>query len=494
MEHPPLKVLCVSSEVAPFAKSGGLADVAGALPGALNGLGAEVRVVMPFYGICRSGGFGVRRAVAGLRAPLGGDTVDADVMEAVTGEGVPVYLVEREDLYDRPHLYGDGRGDYYDNLERFAFLCHAALRLVDAVSFRPDVIHCHDWQTGLIPALLRGTYGTAPSLRGASTVFTIHNVGYQGLFPERSWTSTGLARDEFYHQEGLEYWGGMSLLKAGIVYADAITTVSPTYARQILTAEYGMGMEGILRRRSASLRGILNGVDYRVWDPARDPLVPVRYGPGDRKGKRRCKEALMEECGFDAGSAERPVVGIVSRLDAQKGFDLFLEILDEVVALGPCVVVLGAGNERIETGLRAAAARHPGRVAVTVGFDEGLAHRIMAGADMALVPSKYEPCGLTQLYALKYGTVPVVRGTGGLADTVTPFDSPAGSGTGFVFDSYDARAFLGAVGRAVEVYGTPRTWNKIVTRGMKADFSWERSARAYLELFRSLVGGKREER
>ena len=291
----PLRIMFLSSEVVPFAKTGGLADVAGALPRALKDLGVDVRLCLPLYRVVREGDSKIRPLMEGLKVPLGDELMKADVFEARTKDEIPVYLIGREDLYDRPNLYGDAYGDYYDNLERFSFFAHAALRIAESLPFSPDLFHCHDWQTGLVPALLKGPYQDSPLLRDVPCLFTIHNLGYQGVFPAEKLSVTGLSGEVFFTPEGLEFWGQMSLLKAGIVYSEAITTVSPTYAREIQTPAFGGGMEGILRHRRSILHGILNGVDYNVWHPATDPNLSKSYGPREMAGKRQCKNALVEE-------------------------------------------------------------------------------------------------------------------------------------------------------------------------------------------------------
>jgi starch synthase len=482
-----LKVLFLSPEAVPFAKTGGLADIAGSLPEALKRRGAEVRVVHPFYTEVRKGGFKVSPLIDDLAVPLGEERLTARVLETRTNEGVPVYLVERDDLYDRPGLYGNAAGDYHDNLERFAFFSHAALLATEAVGFKPDLIHCHDWQTGLVPALLKGPYQENKHLGGTPTVFTIHNLAYQGLFPAEEIVLTGLSKAEFFHPEGLEFWGKMSLLKSGIMYSDAITTVSPTYAQEIQTNEYGKGMEGALRQRRNSLHGILNGVDYSIWDPSRDAHVARKYSPGKMAGKRVCKGSLIKEMNLDNPLEARPLLGVISRLDTQKGLDLLLETLSDILALDVGLVVLGTGDESIREAIQKAAGNNRGRVGLKVGFDEPLAHRIMAGVDMFLVPSRYEPCGLTQMYALKYGTVPVVRATGGLEDTVVPFDHQTGVGNGFKFVAHESHAFLAAIKQGVDVFNDAEAWTKLMGNGMEANFSWDRSAERYMEVYRSLV-------
>jgi starch synthase len=477
----------VSPEVAPLAKTGGLADVTSALSQALKGLGVDVRLVLPFYRSVREGGYKPRRILQGLRISLGDQVLEGDVLEGSLEGGIPVYLIDREDLYDRSNLYGNSRGDYYDNLERFTFLSHAALKTTEAIAFWPHILHCHDWQTGLIPALLRGPLGDVPFYRTLRTVFTIHNLGYQGIFPSGKLKVTSLPPEDFFHPEGLEFWGNISLLKAGIVYADAITTVSPTYAREIQTEEMGMGMEGILRSRRKALHGILNGIDYRVWDPETDRFLSFRYSAHNLNGKQRQKFDLLQELGLLLSLKDRPLLGMVSRLDRQKGFDLVLEALAEIMKLDVGMVVLGSGDHEIQEALWRAAHRYPGRMAVRVGMDERLAHRIIAGSDILLLPSRYEPCGLTQMYALRYGTVPVVRATGGLDDTVVAFDEASGKGNGFKFTPYEPTALTETVRKSVEIFHDRKVWRRLQVNGMKADFSWERSATRYLQLYQFLL-------
>ncbi|MBW2020276.1 MAG: glycogen synthase GlgA [Deltaproteobacteria bacterium] len=487
-----LRIWFLASEVAPFAKTGGLADVAGSLPGALKKLGMDVRVGLPYYRMVKEGGFSVRKVLEGLEVPLGDRVLRGNVLETTTEEGIPVYLFARDDLFDRPYLYSTPKGDYPDNLERFTYLSRAAILFAKQAGLDFDLIHCHDWQTGLIPAYLKTLYRADSFFSRAASVFTIHNLGYQGLFPQDKLPICGLPASEF-HPEGLEYWGQISLLKAGIMYADAITTVSPRYSQEIQTPEFGLGMDGTLRKRSADLYGILNGADYHVWDPARDVHVPANYSPGKMAGKRRCKESLIQEMGLEPSLRKSPLLGMISRLDFQKGLDLLVQILDEVLALDVGLVVLGSGDERIQKAIQAAAERHPGHVGLEIDFNEPLAHRIMAGADMFLVPSRYEPCGLTQIYALKYGTVPIVRATGGLDDTIQAFDPKSGKGTGFKFVPYEPKALLDQIKKAVKTYHNGSAWGKVVKNGMKADFSWDESARKYVLLYKKVKKGNKME-
>jgi starch synthase len=482
-----LRILFISPEATPFAKTGGLADVAGALPSALKRLGVDVRLVLPCYRTARDVNLKKRRLRKELRVPLGPEILPASVLESRTESGVMTYLIERDDMYDRSNLYRDGFGDYYDNPERFSFFCHAALKLSETIPFKPDVVHCHDWQTGLVPPLLKETGNRTSPLFGTPSIFTIHNIGYQGIFSEEKFSITGLSRSDFFRPEGLEFWGNFSLLKAGIVYADTVTTVSPRYAREIQTAEFGMGMEGILRQRKSHIHGILNGVDYRHWDPSKDTHLPANYSIRNIQGKRQCKKALIQEMGLDSSLERRPLMGMVSRLDTQKGLDLLVKSLGRILALDVGLVILGSGDRGIEKAIQKAAKRHSNRVGLFIGFDDPLAHRLMAGVDMLLMPSRYEPCGLTQIYALKYGTIPVVRAVGGLDDTIQQFDPNTGEGNGIKFDTYTSRAFLDRLQYAVDLFKNEKTWRGLIRESMKADFSWKYSAREYLKLYESVL-------
>mgnify|MGYP000044182582 FL=1 len=485
-----MKIFSLSSEVAPFAKTGGLADVAGSLPCALKRLGVDVSIGLPLYRSVKEGAFDRETVFRGLQVPLAGQTLAGNVQAAETEEGVPVYFFEREDLFDRPNLYRAGEGDYYDNLERFAFFSLAALLFARSAGMPFDVIHCHDWQTGLVPAYRSTLFRSDPFFTSTSTLFTIHNIGYQGIFPREKLSVCGLPPETF-HPEGIEYWGSISLLKAGLVYSDALTTVSPTYSREIRTPEFGLGMEGILQKRSSVLHGILNGADDSVWNPAKDSYLSSRYDLDHPEEKIVNKAALLREAGLDPGLLERPVLGMTARLSHQKGCDLLLGILDALEALKVGIVILGEGDPAYEGALRKAAEKYAGTMTVTIGFDEALAHRIMAGADIFLVPSLYEPCGLTQMYALKYGTVPVVRATGGLQDTVEEFDPGSRTGNGFKFGPYEPGAFLDAIRRATDLWSDREAWETLMRNGMRADFSWNRSAEQYLDLYRSLVAARR---
>lgn len=477
-----LKVWFLASEVVPFAKTGGLADVAGSLPASLKDLGVDVSVGLPFYRVTKNGNHKTEEVLNGLEVPLGKAKLRGDVLKTSTQDGIPVYLFSQKDFFDRSGLYGTAQGDYPDNFERFTCFSRAALLFAKETGLRFDVVHCHDWQTGLIPAYLKTPYRTDPFFSDVASVITVHNLGYQGVFPAEKLPTSGLPASEF-RPEGVEYWGKISLLKAGIVYSDAITTVSPRYSQEIQTPEFGLGMEGIFQKRSADLYGILNGADYDTWDPAIDPHIKAGYTFSDKKNKKECKADLVNELGLDRRFVDRPVLGMISRLVAQKGCDLLVQIAQDIVQLDAGLVILGAGEEAYQKFLVKLGKEYPDSMAVRIGFDETLAHRIMAGADMLLVPSRYEPCGLTQIYALRYGTVPIVRATGGLDDTIEQFAPDSGQGTGFKFVDYEAKAFLEKIQEAVALFEDNTMWMRLVTNGMKCDFSWERSAREYVSLY-----------
>jgi starch synthase len=465
----------VSSEAAPLAKTGGLADVVGALPAALREAGEEVAVVIPRYGFIPLKN--LRRVYDGIAIYLGPARFDVAVYQAAAD--FPYYLVDCPPLFDRRGLYGESGMDYADNHVRFAVFARAALAVARFL-FRTDIFHCHDWQAGLVPALLRTSYATDPTYLGAKSLFTIHNLGYQGLFARSAMAQAGLDPGLF-RPDGLEFFGQISFIKGGISFADALSTVSPTYAREIQTPEYGFGLDGALRARSNVLSGILNGVDYRQWNPQTDPDIPAPYCPEDLAGKAICKRHLIEEFGLPPAAMERPLVGIVSRFTRQKGTDLLAEVASQLVADDLYLVALGSGEPEYENFFRQMAAANPGRIALRMGFDNGLAHRIEAGSDLFIMPSRYEPCGLNQIYSLKYGTVPVVRATGGLDDTIE-------EGTGFKFWDYSGQALLGAVRQAEAAFGDKPRWQEMMRQGMRKDFSWKASAVLYSILYRRLLG------
>jgi len=476
-----MRILCVASEVFPLVKTGGLADVVGALPAALAALGEDVRVMVPGYPAVLAGA----EALGDWR-PLG-DPLGAGEARLgrgrLPGSGVPLWVVECPALYDRPAgPYLDNTGaDWPDNAVRFALLARAAALVCEAgaaFGWRPDVLHAHDWQAGLAPAYLALRAGHRPA-----SVFTLHNVQYQGLYPASTLAAVGLPPESFT-TAGAEYYGNLSFLKAGLHYADAANTVSPSYARELLTADGGAGMQGVLAAKGARFSGILNGIDTLTWDPAADPHIAHPYTAASLLDKAPNKAALQRETGLQA-SAEAPLLGAIGRLTPQKGLDLLLAALPELLAQGAQAVLLGTGERPLEAALLAAAAAHPRRLHVRIGYDEAFAHRIQAGCDAFLVPSRFEPCGLTQMCAMRYGTLPIVRQTGGLADTVQDASVP-GAGTGFVFSEASAAALAGAIARAVGTYRQPARWQALQRRAMQRDVSWAASARQYRELFRSL--------
>ncbi len=483
----PLRVCFCTSEAVPFAKTGGLADVAGALPRALADAGCDVRVVLPGYRTIDRGKFEFRPLGRAL-VPLGPTHTDVRFLEGrLPGTRVPVYLVANDALFGRAGLYGEDGRDYEDNLERFTVFCRGALALVHHLGWRPDILHCQDWQTSLLPAWLR-VEPRDPVLAQAGTLLTVHNLAYQGLFPADRLPVTGLGKDLFTPR-GIEFYGKINLLKGGLIFADLISTVSEQYAREIQTSEFGCGLEGVLRERAADLVGILNGVDYSEWDPATDRHIAARYTRDDLSGKRVCKADLQRTQGL-APDPQAPLLGIVSRLVDQKGLDLIAATIDDVLKRGAQFVLLGTGDPKYHTLFQTIRDRSARRVAVTLGFDDALAHRIEAGADMFLMPSRYEPSGLNQLYSLRYGTIPVVRKTGGLADSIvdaTPDAIAGGMATGFVFEAYRPDAFLEAVTRALAAFRDPEMWRRLQRVGMGQDFSWNRAAARYLDAYRRVI-------
>lgn len=469
----------VTPEAHPFAKTGGLAEVAAALPAALVRLGHPVTLVLPRYRGVAPGAAVSRQA----ELPMGHRTVSAGFVEQDLPDGVRAVLVDVPELYDRPGLYGVGASDFPDNAFRFAVLSRAALEYARARGERPDIIHAHDWQAGLVPVYQKMHLAADPVVGGVPTVFTIHNLAFQGVFARDALPAVGLGWEVFHH-EALEYWGNISLLKGGVNFSEKITTVSPTYAREILTPEFGFGFDGVLRRRADDLAGILNGIDTDRWNPEADPFSP-HFSANDLEGKRQAKRALLEAVGLGnvRGSLDRPVIGLISRLTDQKGFDLIGAAAESLLSLDASWVMLGSGERHYEELWRAMADRHPDRVSTTIGFDERLAHLIEAGADMFLMPSRFEPCGLNQLYSLRYGTVPIVRATGGLDDSVTDAAEPGGNGIKFA--DLTPGALVAAVRRALDLYRDRPKWQALQREGMAKDPSWDVSAREYVKVYRA---------
>jgi len=472
----------IGSEALPFAKTGGLADVMGALPPALARLGWDVTVALPKYRGVNGGSL-----LEQFPVTVGGFTRDVAFLEAPMADGARAWLIDCPDLFDREALYGVDGTDYPDNARRFAMLARATLEYAGRQHPAPSLVHAHDWQAGLAPVYLKTLYATHPVLAGTPSVFTIHNLAYQGLF-DGDWLPRLDLGWELFTLDRLEYWRRISFLKGGINYADKVTTVSPRYSEEIQTPALGFGFDGILRQRRADLVGILNGIDTREWDPADDRYLPEPYSADDLAGKKAAKAAVMAQYGLPGGdeAMRRPLVGMVSRMVDQKGFDLIAALSGELAQLDASFVVLGTGEARYQDLWTMLAARFPDRIGARIGFDEGLAHLIEGGADIFLMPSQFEPCGLNQMYSLRYGTVPVVRQVSGLADTVRDYGSTK-TPNGFVFRDYTPAALLDALGRALALYRDRRKWRNLQLVGMREDHSWDRSAREYVKMYGGIL-------
>jgi len=482
-----MNIFLIASEVAPFAKTGGLADVVGALPRYLAEQGAAVRVVMPLYRCVagRAQEFGLSRVLARVPMDWAGGRQDFSVWES-RQKNFTVNFIEQREYFGRDGLYGTSVGDYPDNADRFAFFGKACLETIRALDFRPDILHVHDWQSALTLAYKKFVYRTDPILAKARSLFTIHNLAYQGLFPRDILGRAGLP-DSLFNMEDLEFYGRVNFLKAGILYSDIVSTVSVGYSLEIQTPEFGCGLDGLLRKRSQALLGVLNGVDYGDWNPETDAHILSRYRPQDLRGKTLCRQDLLKTFGLTAKG--RPVVGIVSRLAGQKGLDILLEGLKALLETGLVLIILGTGEAPIEKALAEAAPKYPGQLGLKLAFDNTMAHKIYAGSDFLLIPSRYEPCGLTQMYALKYGTIPVVRATGGLDDTIQEFDAGSKQGNGFKFPDYSAAEMVACVKRALAVQQNKILWRVLHQNAMSCDFSWTHSAGEYLKLFEKLIMG-----
>ncbi|MDA8120945.1 MAG: glycogen synthase GlgA [Deltaproteobacteria bacterium] len=475
-----MKVLIASSEIVPFAKTGGLADVTGALSRALRRAGVEADCVLPLYRAVDRNRFPLAQAGPSVRVPLGHREEVGTVEETDAGGGVCAFLVRNDRYFDREFLYGTKDGEYADNCERYTFFCRAIMEWLGRTGRKYDVLHCNDWQTALLPAYGKTLYSHEDAIRETGTVFTIHNLGYQGLFWNHDLPLTGLGWDLF-NPQGLEFFGKLNLMKAGLVFADILSTVSPTYSREIQTPEYGHGLDGVLHERREDLYGIINGIDDD-WNPATDPLIAARFSREDLSGKKSCRADLLAEFGW-TGTVEEPVIGMVGRLTAQKGLDLLVEVGEWLAGQRLRVVILGSGERTYEEAMADLGRKYPDRISVRVAYDNRIAHKVEAGSDIYLMPSRYEPCGLNQIYSLKYGTVPIVRHTGGLADTVIDADEDPSGGTGFKFRGYNSAELKDAVSRAMAAFADRSRWERIVNRGMEKDFSWGPSAREYVALY-----------
>ena len=472
-----MKILFVASEGLPFSKTGGLADVVEALPRALVALGHRVAVLLPRYRNTNA----VAVAAPSLTVASGNTLRFPAILDGGSLRRVRYYFVEDPEYFDREQLYGVAGKDYPDNAERFAEFSRAAIEFSKNI-WKPDVIHCHDWQSALVPVLLRTQYANDVAAQGVPVIFTIHNMGYHGLFPREVLKKIG-APETLFRIDAMEFFGKVNFLKGALNFSDYLTTVSRKYAEEIQTAEYGHGLDGVVRDRADRLVGILNGVDYAVWNPAKDKLIAAKYSPKDLSGKLACKKNLLEVFGLPPETVNKPLIGIVSRFADQKGFDLIAEVAPVLLTEDVAIVALGAGEPKYEKMFHELAELYPEKLSVKVAYDNILAHKIEAGADMFLMPSRYEPCGLNQIYSLKYGTVPVVRATGGLDDTIEPFDPGTERGTGFKFQAYDGAALLGAIRQALDAYRNAAAWRRVQANGMAKDFSWRASAIEYARLY-----------
>jgi len=471
-----MRILFVASEGLPFSKTGGLADVVEALPKALVARGHEVAVILPRYRGTKTTAI----VMPSLTIPLGSRLRFPAVADGMLLNGVRYFFVNDPPYFDRDGFYGGPTGDYWDNGERFSEFSRAAIEIAKHI-WPADVIHCHDWQTALVPVFLRTSYSDDPVMKDMPVVFTIHNMGYQGQFGRDVLDRAGIPAVTF-NPAGIEFYGDVNFLKAGIVYSDYVTTVSKRYAQEIQTREYGFGLDGVARSRTDRLVGILNGVDYSAWNPAKDPFLPAKYSPKDLSGKAACKQDLLQVFGLPDVPG-RPLLGIVSRFADQKGFDLIAEVAHEIMREDLSLVVLGTGERKYEELFRALAAAYPDRVGIKIAYDNAIAHKVEAGSDMFLMPSRYEPCGLNQIYSLKYGTVPIVRATGGLDDTIELFDLEHGTGTGFKFWDYTGGALLYTIRQALHHFADERIWKRIQLNGMEKDFSWKTPATQYAKLY-----------
>ena len=487
-----LNILYCSSEVTPFSKTGGLGDVSGSLPKALAEMGCDIRVITPLYPGVSESPDRFKKLLGPLSVKTGERAEECSLFESrLPDSKVPVYFISNDKYFNRKGLYQDEGRDYEDNLERFSFFSMAVLSSVKKMDWSPDIIHCNDWQTSLVSIYLKTIVKDDRELRefyrNSGSVFTIHNLGYQGIFNKEKFPLTGL-RPSIFNINGVEYYGKLNLLKGGIIFSDIVTTVSPSYSKEIQTEENGYGLEGVLRERRKDLYGILNGVDYKEWDPLTDRHIVSHYSLKSISRKKGCKRDLQKNCGLTIKDV--PLIGIVARLDDHKGFDILIEVMNELMQLELQMVILGTGKPKYQDILKRLAAKYPAKISVNLFFDDTLAHKIEAGADIFLIPSKYEPCGLSQLYSFRYGTVPVAHKTGGLADTITdstPSNIVADKATGFLFSHYSAEDLLKSILLALSVYRNKAQWKRLMVTGMKSDFSWKRSAGEYVRLYKKIL-------
>jgi len=474
-----MHIAFAASECAPFSKTGGLADVVGALPKALAAAGHQVSVYLPRYRQTKLAD--PQTVVRSITIPFDDHYRFCSIVSGGNLAGVRYYFVEYPAYFDREALYGTSAGDYPDNAERFALFSRAVLEASKVLGV-PHIFHCHDWQTALISVLLHTQYAADPAFRDVATVFTIHNMGYQGLFSPDTLPLLTLPWDLFTISK-MEFFGQVNFLKGALVYADFITTVSRKYAQEIQTTEFGFGLDGVLHDRSSTVAGILNGVDYDEWSPQADKYIVAKYSPEDLSGKAKCKQDLLNTFGMTNADPRLPVIGMVSRFASQKGFDLIAQIVDRLVREDLMIIGLGSGDKKYEEMFLRLNKQYPQKISVRIAYDNALAHKVEAGSDMFLMPSQYEPCGLNQIYSLKYGTVPIARATGGLDDTIEPWDARTGKGTGFKFSEYSGEVLLLTIKHALLAFRDLPSWQLLMRNGMKKDFSWDASAREYIRIY-----------
>lgn len=484
-----MRILMVSSEVEPFSKTGGLADVVGSLPLSLERSGVEVNIFSPAYRCVLRGSFELKKMEKPLCVPISTKREMAEILWTETGKNIKCFFLKKDKYYDREFLYGTSDGDYEDNAERFTFFCRSVPEFIKLYNLQFDIIHCHDWQTGLIPVYLKTIYKDDAIFKNTATVFTIHNLGYQGIFWHYDLHLTGLDWDIF-HPRGIEFYGKINFLKGGLYFSDILTTVSKKYAEEIQTPEFGFGLDGVLRDRSTDLFGITNGVNYDNWNPQTDPYIAAQYNENTLENKKKCKEDLQQICGLPV-RLDVPLIGSISRLAEQKGFDLIRDCFDEIMGMGVQYILLGRGERKYEEIFEMLSRRYHGSFIFRNEYDNGLAHKIEAGCDIFLMPSRYEPCGLNQIYSLKYGTIPVVRATGGLDDTIEDYSDDNERGTGFKFSAYTKDALLDAIRRALMTFRDPERWRGLMIRAMSKDFSWDATAPKYLEIYEIALSRKR---
>jgi starch synthase len=489
-----MHILMVTPEANPFARSGGLAEGIYALAWSLVRLGHQVTVVLPLYRQVRESGRPLNFTGQTLSIPISWKTMPAEIYTSEIDPLLNFYFVGQDALFNREGLYGTTYGAFEDNAERFIFFSRAVVEMIEALELKADICHCHEWQTGLVPVYLRTLYNDRPILQKLAVVYTVHNVGYQGLFSSFDMPLTGLGW-ELLSPKGLEFYGKINLMKGGLVFADLLSTVSGKYREEILTPEYGFGLEGLFQERSSELYGIPEGVDYFRWNPARDSYLAAPYDADNLAGKKACKAALLNLFGLNL-PPDRPLIGLTTRFFERKGIDLLENSLDDLMRLGVGFVLQGTGEERHQYLLQEINQRHPRRMGLSVGFTEELAHQIIAGSDIFLMPSRYEPSGLDQLYCLRYGTIPVVRATGGLDETIQEYNPGSGQGNGFKFAGYTPAELLGAVQRTLALYQDQSSWQTLIRKNMALDFSWDTVAPKYMDLYQqartkrlSLLGG-----